>query len=106
MEKIELVDMINDLYKNEWSDFQNHFCPTMKLMTKEKINSKYRRKYEDPQTPYHRIIACEHIDEATKSALVKKHDLLNPFELKRVIHVKLGNIFEHVIVTNNVRQRI
>jgi len=26
-----LVDLMNDLYVNEWSLYQNHFCPSMKL---------------------------------------------------------------------------
>lgn len=26
-----LVELMNDLYANEWSPLQNHFCPTLKL---------------------------------------------------------------------------
>ena len=31
----ELVPVINDLYSNEWSLFNNYFCPTLKLKEKE-----------------------------------------------------------------------
>ncbi len=30
-----LVGMMNDLYANERSLYQNHFCPSMKLLSKE-----------------------------------------------------------------------
>ena len=46
---------MNDLYANEWSLYQNHFCPNMKLLKKKRINSKYYKKYDrTPHTPYDR----------------------------------------------------
>ena len=33
------VDLMNDLYANEWSLYQNHFIPSMKLLEKKRINS-------------------------------------------------------------------
>ncbi len=30
-ENPKLVALMNDLYANEWSQLQNHFCPTLKL---------------------------------------------------------------------------
>jgi hypothetical protein len=45
-DKPELVGLINDLYKNEWSLFNNYFCPTLKLKEKMKINSRYIKTYE------------------------------------------------------------
>jgi hypothetical protein len=29
--------MINDLYANEWSLYQNYFCPSFKLVEKTRI---------------------------------------------------------------------
>jgi len=40
-----------NLYANQGSLYQNHFCPTLKLLEKKRINSKYYKKYEPPQTP-------------------------------------------------------
>ncbi len=91
-----LAGLMNDLYKNEWSLYQNHFFPSMKLIAKEKINSKYRKKYDKPQTPYQRIMASPHIDEQKKKALEKKHLELNPFELKRMIDKKVRHILRIV----------
>jgi hypothetical protein len=60
-DKENLVEMMNDLYRNEWSLYQNHFIPTMKCVKKVKINSKYQRKFDTPKTPYQRLLDCPDI---------------------------------------------
>ena len=101
-----LVDLMNDLYVNEWSLNQNHFCPNMKLQEKKRINSKYYKKYDPPRTPYDRVLASNHITDAAKERLKTVHKSLNPFILKRKIEKKLRVIFQYVKVTSNVRQCI
>jgi len=105
-EKSCLVELMNDLYKNEWSLYQNHFFPTMKLVEKKKINSRYYKRYDTPMTPYQRLMESEHISQDVKDRLEKQHTMLNPFELKRIIEQKLKQIFKFVTVTSNVRQRL
>lgn len=102
----ELVTLMNDLYKNEWSHYQNHFCPTMKLIEKEKINSRYRKRYDNPKTPYLRLMTSAHIAQDVKNRLRAQHQSLNPFQLKRNIESKLERIFKLVTVTSFVRQRL
>jgi hypothetical protein len=101
-----LVPRMNDLYANEWSLYQNHFCPTMKLIEKHRINSKYKKKYDSPKTPYQRLLDSEHVSKDTKKCLQVVHLTLNPFILKQTIEKKLRLIFQHVKVTSDVRQRI
>ena len=101
-----LVELMNDLYRNEWSLYQNHFCPTMKLIEKKKINSRYYKRYDTPKTPYQRIMESEPIPQDVKDRLEKRHTTLNPFALKRAIEQKLKHIFKFVTVTSNVRQRL
>jgi hypothetical protein len=101
-----LVGMMNDLYKNEWSLLINYFYPSMQLKEKIKVNSKYKRKYHDPQTPYQRLMASEYIDKKTKTLLKKRFESLNPFELKKTIEIKLSKIFHFVKVSNKVKRRI
>jgi len=101
-----LVGMMNGLYATEWSLYQNHFCPSMKLLEKKRINSKYYKKYGLPRTPYDRVLASDHIATEAKERLEAVHKSLNPFILKRRIEKKLRVIFKGVKVTSNVRQRI
>jgi len=101
-----IVPLMNDLYANEWSLYQNHFCASMKLVEKQRINSRYRKKYDNPQTPYHRVLASNDVSDEAKSKLRKLHSTLNPFILKQQIEQKLRVIFQYVSVTPNVRQRL
>jgi hypothetical protein len=105
-ENERIVALLNDLYANEWSLYQNYFCPTMKLLAKKKINSKYCKKYEKAKTPYQRLMECPDIPKETKNKLEKQCRSLNPFSLKKVIEKKLKNIFRYVQVTSKVRKRI
>ena len=106
LEDKQLIALMNDLYIHEWSLYQNHFCPSMKLLEKKRINSKYRKKYEDPKTPYQRVLESDQVNQETKQLLESMHLSLNPFILKQDIEKKLRMIFKHVKVTSNVRQRV
>lgn len=101
-----LVEPINNLYANLWSLWQNHFCPTLKLLEKKRINSKYYKKYEKPKTPYQRLMESPHLSQADKKALEKLHQALDPFKLKEQINRQLKAIFKLVSVTSNVRKRL
>jgi len=89
----DLVDPINSLYAQEWSHFQNFFCPTLKLESKERINSKLRRRYAPPQTPYQRLLESRDVSKEAKQRLRKIFTSLNPFRLKEAIEQKLKIIF-------------
>jgi hypothetical protein len=101
-----LVSLINDLYKNELSLYHNHFIPTMKCTQRERINSKYRKRFDKAKTPYERILECNTIPEETKEALRKIHRQNNPFDLKKKIENKLRRIFKHVKIQTTGRAKI
>lgn len=100
------VELMNNLCANEWSLYQNHFMPTLKLQNKEKINSRYRRKYEVPKTPYQRILESADISKKVKLQLKDVHKQLNPFKLKLAIEKKLRHIFKYVTVNKKPRTKI
>lgn len=106
LDKPLLVPLMNALYRTEWSLYQNHFCPSMKLQSKERVNSKYRKIYDTPKTPFQRVMQSDKVSEQTKERLRAVHLSLNPFILKQSIERKLRAIFRHVKVTSNVRQRL
>ena len=101
-----LVPLMNDLYSNELSLYNNFFKPSQKLIEKIKINSKYKKKYDIPKTPYLRVMESEFVPKEKKELLEKTYKNLNPFELKSAIDRKLKKIFENVTVTSNVRRSI
>jgi hypothetical protein len=89
----EVVPLLNDLYQNEWSRMTNFFSPTLKLKEKRRVNSRYVKTYEPPQTPYQRLLASPDITAEAKEQLHLLYNLLNPFILRKSIQTKLKAIF-------------
>jgi len=58
IEHLELVDMMNDIYRNYWNPLLNYFCPALKLVKKTRIGGKLRKTYDKPKTPYDRLLDC------------------------------------------------
>jgi hypothetical protein len=53
---------INDLYRHELRLFQNFFLPSVKLVRKERVGARVRRRYESPRTPLERVLAGPETD--------------------------------------------
>lgn len=98
------LPLINRLYKNQWALLQNFFYPTMKLKSKARINAKYHKKYEFPQTPYQRLMASDTISDSKKAQLKAIFESLNPFVLQQQIEAQLQHIFKICKVRFNVMQ--
>jgi hypothetical protein len=94
LEDPEMVEVINDLYRTAWEPFHNFFRPCVKLVSKERIGSRYRKKYDRPKTPYQRLMECGHLTEEQQVKLKAVRDQLNPFNLKDAIEEKLQRIFQ------------
>ena len=92
----DLVPVINDLYMNEWSLFNNYFCPTLKLKEKLRINARYTKRYQPPLTPYQRLLDSDQVSHEAKESLEAVYNSLNPFKLKRKIEEKLKALFNLV----------
>ncbi len=103
---IQLIDLMNNLYAKEWSLLGNYFCPTIKLIEKVKVNSRYKRKYEQPKTPYQRLLDSPSINQKTKDQLKARYETIDPFKLKASIERKLRALFKLVSVSSNVRLRL
>ncbi len=88
-ENPKIVDLLNDLYKNEWRFFHNFFLPSVKLISKQRIASKTIKIHDQPKTPYQRILDSKHI-AGTKQQLRETFKTLNPFKLKHAIDQKIA----------------
>lgn len=90
---IEQVEMMNDLYRNELSLFNNFFRPVMKIKSKEKVNNSVcKKKYNVAKTPYQRLLESDQINRETKEKLMKLYLSLNPVQLRKAIDEKIKNI--------------
>lgn len=86
----EEQDILNDLYRNELRLYKNFFQPVIKLISKERIGGKIRRKYEKAKTLYQRVMESKEVSEEKKQELQKIYHALNPAQLKRTIDAKLN----------------
>lgn len=88
------VDLINDLYRNEWRLYENFFQPTIKLQEKKRVGGRMHKKYGIAKTPYQRIMESSEVPTTKKIELEEIYYSLNPAELKREIERKLKVIFQ------------
>lgn len=98
---IEEMNIINDLYRNELRLYKNFFQPVIKLKSKIRIKGKIHKKYSKAKTPYQILMESNQIDSKTKKELKKIYLSLNPADLKRIIDIKLNNLFKSYQSKNN-----
>jgi hypothetical protein len=90
-----VVFLLNKLYKSSWRLFHNFFCPSMKLLSKERIGSKTIKTHGSPKTPYQRILESPLISSSVKQTLIGQLETLNPFVLRETIERQLTTILSH-----------
>ena len=89
----DVVPLLNKLYTHEWRLFHNFFCPSVKLVAKQRIASKTIKRYDNPKTPFQRVMESPHIPENVKHNLKEQSLSLNPFLLRKAMEIKLKRIF-------------
>ena len=59
----------------------NYFYPSMKIISKERIDAKVIKKYDRARTPYARLMECGDLDDASKEELRRRKDSLDLISL-------------------------
>ena len=75
------VDQLNAVYAVARL-YVNFFKPVMKLKAKRRVGSKVKRVYDDPKTPYQRLMDCETLSPAAKKKLKATYDSLSLSKVK------------------------
>jgi hypothetical protein len=65
--------------------YTNYFQPVMKLEEKIRVGSKVKKKYDQPRTPYQRVLEAPLVEKESKKKLNQEYAKLNPAELRRQI---------------------
>ena len=84
---------IHALYRHELRWFQNFFLPSVRLVSKERIGARVRRRYDAPRTPLDRVLACAEIRPEVAAQLRQQRAGLDPFALARAIEQRLEGIY-------------
>ena len=61
----------------------NFFQPSMKLVLKERVGSKVKKRYDKAKTPYQRVLESEQVTEEVKASQRQQYVTLNPVALLR-----------------------
>jgi hypothetical protein len=92
---------IHALYRGELRLFQNLFLPSVKLLRKERVGARVRRRYDAPRTPLDRVLACPELRPEVAAQLQRQRDRLDPFALARTIEQQLERIYALATVHRN-----
>lgn len=89
IEDPDLIPLMNEIY-DIWGKIHNYFMPQMKLISKDRIGSQVKKKYDKPKTPFQRIMESAAYPEEQKEQLRKIKATLNPIELQAELQKKLA----------------
>ena len=76
----------------------------MKLIEKQRIQSKTKKVHDKPKTPYQRLMDSDCISTEKKQELTEIYKTLNPFKLKKSLEKKLNRIFQKIDLHLNGRK--
>ena len=89
---LEALKAINDLY-DELRIFQNLFQPSMKLSSKTRKGSRVMRHYDQPRTPWQRVLKFSGKPGEKIQMLKATLESTDPFELSRRIDQQLETLY-------------
>jgi hypothetical protein len=78
---------------NLLSLYQNYFQPSQKLISKERIGPKVKKKHDVAQTPCRRLLSRQDVPEQTKEMLRTTSRDLNPIQLLRSIQTLIAELY-------------
>ena len=91
LENPAMLKELNALYL-DWEKLNNFFKPSLKLVSKVRIKSRYQKKYDKPQTPFERLKASGILSKESQARLEREYKSLDPFELDKRIQRRLRKI--------------
>ena len=94
LEAEAMLEPINVIYKEYWGPLQNFYLPSMKLISKTRVGSKWVRKHDKPQTAYQRLLAIGALGAKQKARLRDQYQALDPFELVKGLEVQLKKVMK------------
>jgi hypothetical protein len=89
----QVLGAINNLYRGELRLFQNLFQPSVRLVTKTRVGSKLKRRYDAPATPLDRVTRHPLAIRDRSAQLVSARRQLDPFALSAAIESELNRIW-------------
>src|SRR4030043_2292609 len=90
LDKPALVGLMNHLYTQEWRAYLNFFFPPREGGRKKMGGGKAMKRYDQPKTPYQRVLESPYVSASVKRSLKEQFETLNPFRLRKAMEDKLN----------------
>jgi len=87
--------LLQDLYRI-WALWRNFFQPVMRLSSKVRRGSKIHRRYDQPATPYQRLLQSGQLSSAATERLARLYDSLSPITLMKQIQQRQTDLWNVV----------
>lgn len=96
----EVSEAMNQILREKLSLLRNFFFPTRKLISKAIIRGRVYKVYDQPATPYQRVMRSTHIPQTVKNQLEKLEASLKPVKLRKQLRSQLRQILKFASVTS------
>lgn len=103
LEDAALVAVICAIYKEVWGPLQNFFLPCLKLESKWREGSHWRKRYEAPRTAYQRLCAPGLLSRLRRRQLRDQYESLDPLELKDVLEKRLQQVLRPITKPREIK---
>jgi hypothetical protein len=80
----------------------NFFMPTQKLKCKTRIGSKGIKVYDEPRSPFQRLIESAELPQKTKDSLWAQIVLYNPVELQHNVNKAILRLRQRLAQSNRI----
>jgi hypothetical protein len=97
----EVCEAMNQILKDKLSILRNFFFPTRKLISKAIIRGRVYKVYDQPATPYERVIRSPHVPDSVKEQLREMEGSLKPIKLRKQLRAQLRQVLKFASVTLN-----
>jgi hypothetical protein len=95
LETADELDLLNSIYQ-DLRLYVNFFQPVLKLVGKEQVDGKTIKRYDQPATPFRRVLASDLISPEIKANLINLYVHINPVTLRHSIDQKVARLWKIV----------
>ena len=86
-------NLLESIYEN-LRLYTNFFQPVLKLISKEHVDKKLIKRYDQAATPFQRILAAKDISVKEKARLMNMYVHLNPVQLRNTIDAEVAKLWK------------
>jgi hypothetical protein len=105
LEGLEEQDLLAAVYR-PLVPLLNFFMPTQKLKSKTRVGSKEIKVYDEPKSPFQRLIESNVVPQKIKDVLPKRIALYNPVELQHNVNIAILRLRQRLAQGSRIKTQV